>query len=163
MREAAEVQSGTISLNTRIEDEKEFRHRSLNRQRDYEETLKQLAGEVVGDHMSIDLYDKRSKLRGNIADEKEKRRKSSAIQKVLAREKDELTSSATGMPAANSTRGQTRLPFKPRPTAPDASSSGRISSHQSLAMGFSRTFTPLLCGSLLTSSFSRGSSSNGRL
>ena len=77
-REIAEIQGSTAALNARIEEEKELHHRSLNQQRDYEETLKQLPGESqTGSHMSIDLYGQRSTLRGKIADEKEKRRNNS--------------------------------------------------------------------------------------
>jgi len=144
-REVAEILSGTASLNARIEEEKEFRHRSLNQQRNYEETLKQLSGEGTGSHMSIDLYDKTSTLRGKIADEKEKRRKSNTVQKVLLQEKEEVTASATGKPAASSSRASSRLPFKPQPMVPEASSSGRVlaaasgtRSSDSLGVGTSR-------------------------
>ena len=130
-REVIEIQGSTSTLNARIEEEKELRHRSLNKQRDYEETLKQLPGDGknTGSHMSIDLYDQRSTLRGKIADEKEKRRKSNAIQKVLLHEKQEVTASATGKPALGSTRASTHLPlfFKSQPMAIEASSSGRVS------------------------------------
>jgi hypothetical protein len=115
-REVVEIQGSTATLNARIEEEKELRHRSLNQQRDYEETLKQLVsgeGRNTGSHMGINLYGQRSTLRGKIADEKEKRRKSNAIQKVLLHEKQEVTASATGKPAPGSTtsRASKRLPF----------------------------------------------------
>lgn len=127
-REIAEIQGSTAALNARIEEEKELRHRSLNQQRDYEETLKQLPGESqTGSHMSIDLYGQRSTLRGKIADEKEKRRKSNAIQKALIHEKREVTASATGKPAPSATRAMTRIPFKSQPMELEASSSGRVS------------------------------------
>jgi hypothetical protein len=137
-REVVEIQASTATLNARIEEEKELRQRSINQQRDYEETLKQLPGEGknTGSHMSIDLYGQRSTLRGKIAEEKEKRRKSNAIQKVLLHEKQEVTASATGKPAPGSTtssrvaRALTHLPFffKSQPAAlVEASSSGRVS------------------------------------
>ena len=127
-REIAEIQGSTAALNARIEEEKELRHRSLNQQRDYEETLKQLPGESqTGSHMSIDLYGQRSTLRGKIADEKEKRRKSNAIQKALIHEKREVIASATGKPAPSATRAMTRIPFKSQPMELEASSSGRVS------------------------------------
>ena len=131
-REVVEIQASTATLNARIEEEKELRHRSLNQQRDYEEALKQLSGEgkntQAGSHMSIDLYGQKNILRGKIADEKEKRRKSNAIQKVLLHEKQEITASATGKPAPSNIRASTRLPFKSQPTAlVEASSSGRVS------------------------------------
>ena len=75
--------------------------------------------------MSIDLYDQRSTIRGKISDEKEKRRKSSAVQKVLSHQKEEVTASATGKPAASS-KASSRSPFKPQPMVPEASSSGRV-------------------------------------
>ena len=122
----AEIQGSTASLNARIEEEKEFRHRSLNEQRGYEGTLKQLSGEGLGSRMGIELYDKSSMLRGKIADEKEKRRKSHTIQTLLSQKKDEVIASATGKPTANRTRAPTRLPFKQRPMLTEASSSGRV-------------------------------------
>jgi hypothetical protein len=76
--------------------------------------------------MGIDLFDQRSTLRGKISGEKEKRRKSHAIQKVLQHEKEEITASATGKPAANSTRISMCLPFKTQQMVPEASSSGRV-------------------------------------
>jgi len=124
-REVAEIQGSTAALNARIEEEKEFRHRSLNEQRDYEEALKQLSNEGSG-RMGMDLYDQRSTLRGKIAGEKEKRRKSHVTQKDLLHEKEEVTASGTGKPAASSARVSTRLPFKPQRTVPEASSSGRV-------------------------------------
>ena len=123
----AEIQGITSTLNSRIEEEKEFRHRSLNQQRGYEETLKQLVSdEGSAGRMGVDLYDERSMLRGKIADEKEKRRKSNVIQKHLSQEKDELTASATGKPTAKNTRIPIRLPLKQRPMVMEASSSGRV-------------------------------------
>jgi hypothetical protein len=119
----AEIQGSTASLNACIEEEKEFRHRSLNEQRGYEETLKQLSDEGLGSRMGIEMYN----------DEKEKRRKSHTIQKLLSQKKDEVTAGATGKPAANRTRAPTRLPFKQRPMVTEASSSGRV-----LAAGSSR-------------------------
>jgi hypothetical protein len=116
----AEIQGSTATLNARIEEEKESRHRSLNQQRGYEETLKQLSDEGLGGQMGLDSYDQRSTLRGKIADEKENRRKSHAIQKLLSQEKDEVTASASGKPAANKTRAPRR------PAMTDASSSGRV-------------------------------------
>lgn len=83
--------------------------------------------------MGIKLYDERTTLRGKITDEKEKRRKSHTIQKLLSQKKDEVTAGATGKPAANRTRAPTRLPFKQRPMVTEASSSGRV-----LAAGSSR-------------------------
>jgi hypothetical protein len=68
----AEIQGSTASLNARIEEEKEFRHRSLNEQRGYEVTLKHLSDEGLGSQMGIKLYDERSMLWGKIANEKEK-------------------------------------------------------------------------------------------
>lgn len=56
--EVVEIQGNTAALNTRIEEEKEFRHQSLNKQRDYEETLKQLSNESSGVRMGgMGLYD----------------------------------------------------------------------------------------------------------
>lgn len=124
-REVAEIQGSTTTLNARIEEEKEFRHQSLNQQRDYEAALKELPDGDSGGQMGIDRFDERSTLRGKIADEKEKRRKLNAIQKVLLHEKEEITASATGKPAANSTR-TLHLPFKPQKPIPEASSSGRV-------------------------------------
>lgn len=122
-----EIQGTTSTLNSRIEEEKEFRHRSLNQQRGYEDTLKQLVSdEGSAGRMGIELYDERSLLRGKIADEKEKRRKSHAIQKLLSQEKDELTASATRKPTTKNTRTQSRLPFTHQPTMMEASSSGRV-------------------------------------
>lgn len=121
-REAAEIQGSTATLNARIEKEKEFRHQSLNQQRGYKGTLKQLSDEGLGGQMGLDLYDQRSTLRGKIADEKENRRKSKAVQKLLSQEKEEVTASATGKPTANNTRA----PSKRRPMATEASSSGRV-------------------------------------
>ena len=126
-REVTEIQGTTSTLNSRIEEEKEFRHRSLNQQRGYEDTLKQLVSdEGSAGRMGIELYDERSLLRGKIADEKEKQRKSHAIQKLLSQEKDELTASATGKPTTKNTRTQSRLPFTHQPTMMEASSSGRV-------------------------------------
>ena len=134
----AEIQGITSTLNFRIEEEKELRHRLLNQQRGYEETLKQLVSdEGSAGRMGVDLYDERSMLRGKIADEKEKRRKSNVIQKHLSQEKDELTASATGKPTAMNTRTPIRLPLKQRPMVMEASSSGRVlkaSSSSSKAM-----------------------------
>ena len=144
-RKVAEILSGTASLNTCIEEEKEFCHRSLNQQHNYKETLKQLLGKGTGSHMSIDLYDKTSTLRGKIANEKEKQHKSNTVQKVLLREKEEVTASATRKPAASSSRASSHLPFKPQPMVPEASSSGRVlaaacgtHSSDSLGVGMSR-------------------------
>jgi len=122
----AEIQGSTANLNARIEEEKEFRHRSLNEQRGYEGTLKQLSDEGLGSRMGIESYDESSMLRGKIADEKEKRRKSHTIQKLLSQKKDEVIASATGKPTANRTRAPTRLPFKQQPMVTEASSSGRV-------------------------------------
>jgi hypothetical protein len=71
-RELAEIQGSTTSLDARIEEEKKFRHRSLNEQRGYEGTLKQLSDESLGSQMDIKSYDERSILQGKITDEKEK-------------------------------------------------------------------------------------------
>ena len=69
-REVADIQGSTAHLDAHIEEDKEFRHRSLNEQRGYEGTLKQLSDEGLGSRMGIELYDEGSMLRGKIADEK---------------------------------------------------------------------------------------------
>jgi hypothetical protein len=137
--EVVEIQAGTATLNARIEEEKDFRHQSLNVQRDYEAALKQLSDGNSGGQMGIDLFSQRSTLRGKISDEKEKRRKSNAIQKVLLHEKEEITASATGKPAANSTRISSHSPCKTQQTVPEASSNGRVLPTASLSGRVSTT------------------------
>ena len=126
-RETAEIQAGTATLNARIEEEKRFCHQSLNLQNEYTAVLKQLSdgNSKSGGQMGVDLFNK-STLRGKILDEKEKWRKSHMIQKALLHEKEEITASTTGKPAANSSRISTRSPFKTQQTVPEASSSGRV-------------------------------------
>jgi hypothetical protein len=144
MHEVAEIQGSTSTLNSRIEEEKEFRHQSLNQQRGYEESLKQLVSdEGLGSRMGIELYDERSMLRDKIANEKEKRRKSQVIQKLLSQEKDEVTASVSGKPTPNNTRTQTRLPFKKRPMVTEASSSGRVRVPTALAGSSSKAISSL--------------------
>jgi hypothetical protein len=90
VRETAQVQAATETIQLRVDAEKESRHISLLLQRQYEDELKVLTHSTLaggtGQTMNADLYNQTSDLRAKIESEKELRRKSNVIQKTLTAE-----------------------------------------------------------------------------
>jgi hypothetical protein len=120
-RETAEIQATTETIRTRVDAEKESRHVSLLLQRQYEDELKFLTHSTAGtgQAMDVDLYNQTSDLRAKIENEKELRRKSNLIQKILTAEKSTVASSSGAPRRQVAKAGKSAY-------LPEASSCGRV-------------------------------------